>query len=239
MIVPAVSAGRSAGERIHFQLAMHVDREFLLDRVGLFVGQGLHPDDGLALLGHLHPPIDAHLAASGHLDLLHGIAQRHEFVVAQFQGHLNLLLGFQIVLDIGRQHHFILLDEESRGLQPDDEVLAGDDFGLALPHFGSMAQAPDFDFPGRQILRHRERHLGLALLVRRQRTDPQSRVGKIRAQFGCTRGGAGTGFGLLPLLVRFQTERAGGVFKRMSLLASASIGAGAAAPSASSPARSA
>ena len=132
-----------AGERIHLQLAVHIDREFLLDGVGLFVGQGLHADDGLAFASHLHAPIDACLAAGGHLDLLHGISQRDQSSLSpNSSDHLHLLLGLQIIMDIGRQHDFIFLDEESRGLQADDEILAGDDLGLALRRLWSPGPAP-------------------------------------------------------------------------------------------------
>ena len=47
---------------------MDVGREAHLRGVGFFVGQRLHADDGLALVGDLHPPVDPVLRAGGDLD---------------------------------------------------------------------------------------------------------------------------------------------------------------------------
>ena len=55
---------------------------------------------------------------------------------------VDLLLGLQVVVHVGREHDFVLLDEEPRGLQADDQVLVGDDFGLALADLGAVAHAP-------------------------------------------------------------------------------------------------
>ncbi len=47
-----------------------------------------------------------------------------------------------------------VLHEEPRGLQADDQVLAGDDVGLALADPGAVAHAPDLDPPGGEVLGH-------------------------------------------------------------------------------------
>ena len=81
----------------------------------------------------------------------------------------------------GRQHHFVGLDEEPRGLHANDEVLAGHHVGLALAHAGALAHAPDLDPPGGQVLGHVERNLGRAVFRGRQSADPQGRVGELGA----------------------------------------------------------
>ena len=67
---------------------------------------------------------------------------------------LDFLLGLEIVVDVGRQDDFVLLDEEPRRLQADDQVLPGDDLGLALADLGAVAHRPDFDLPGGEVLGH-------------------------------------------------------------------------------------
>ena len=102
-------------------------------------------------------------------------------IAVQFQHDLHGLLRLQVVMHVGREHDLVLLDEEPRGLQADDEVLAGDDVGLALADLGAVAHAPDLDPPGGQVLGHVERDLGRAVLFGRQRADPEGRVGELRA----------------------------------------------------------
>ena len=53
----------NAGERIGLEHAVHVDRERLLHRVGLFVGQRAHADDGFALADGADAPVDTLFAA--------------------------------------------------------------------------------------------------------------------------------------------------------------------------------
>ena len=50
------------GPGFHLQHAVDVAGELLLHGVRFFVGEGLHADDGLALVEHFDPPIDAGLA---------------------------------------------------------------------------------------------------------------------------------------------------------------------------------
>ena len=51
-------------------------------------------------------------------------------------------------------------------------ILRGDYLGLGLADFRAVAHGPDFDFPSGGFLRHRQRNLGLALAVSRERSDP-------------------------------------------------------------------
>ena len=82
-----------------------------------------------------HAPIDAQFAAGGHFDLLR---QRRvigvQALAVEFQApRFTCLADLQIVVHVGREHHFVLLDEEPRRLQPDDQILARDDFGSPSP----------------------------------------------------------------------------------------------------------
>jgi hypothetical protein len=110
-----------------------VHRELHLHGVGLLVGEGLHADDGLAFATHLHAPVDAGLAAGSTFTASRRVRRGLERLAVQFERDLHLFLAVvQVVVDVGREHHLVLLDEEPRRLQAEDEVLAGDDLGLAL-----------------------------------------------------------------------------------------------------------
>ncbi len=85
-------------------------------------------------------------------------------------------------MDDGREDHFVGLDEEPRGLQADDQVLAGDDVGLALAHLGAMAHAPDLDPPGGEVLGHVEGHFGGAVALGGEVADPEGGVGELGPQ---------------------------------------------------------
>ncbi len=90
-----------------------------------------------AFVRRLHAPIDALLAAGGDFDRLarasSGVEQSRAVSPSQFELRpCTLLVVLQIVVDVGREDDFVVLDEEPRRLQADDQVLAGDDFGVAL-----------------------------------------------------------------------------------------------------------
>ncbi len=55
---------------------MDADRKMHLHRVGFFVGERLHPHDGLAMLDRLHPPINPSFAAGRDFDRPRRLAQR-------------------------------------------------------------------------------------------------------------------------------------------------------------------
>ena len=65
-----------------------------------------------------------------------------QHAAVQFEDDLDGLLRLELVVDVGREHDLVLLDEEPRGLQPDEQVLVGDDLGLALADLGALAHAP-------------------------------------------------------------------------------------------------
>ena len=112
---------------------MDVDGELHLHGVRFLVGEGLHADDGLALVEDLDAPVDARLAVGVDLDGAGSAwSMRLERLAVQFQDDLHALLRLQVVVDVGRQDHLVLLHEEPRGLQADDQVLAGDHVGLRL-----------------------------------------------------------------------------------------------------------
>ena len=84
-------------------------------------------------------------------------------------------------MHIGREHDFVLLHEESRGLQPDDHVFISDDLCFALPDAGSLRHGPDLGFPRRQTLRHRQLDLGGSIGIGVEPADPEGCVGEVFA----------------------------------------------------------
>ena len=50
-------------------------------------------------------------------------------------------LRLELVVDVGREHDLVLLDEEPRRLEPDEQVLGRDDLRLALADLRSRAHA--------------------------------------------------------------------------------------------------
>ena len=160
----------------------------MLHGVGFFVGQGLHPDDGLAFVERLCTRQSTRrLAAGRDFDLSASLIARAAAVrlPSSSSDDLHLLLGLQVVVHVGREHDFVLLDEEPRGLQADDEVLAGDDFGLAFADLGAVAHAPDLDLPGGEVLGHVERRLRPR---RRRRSSSAPTQRAVSAKFGADRG---------------------------------------------------
>ena len=176
-----------AGEGLHLEHAVHIGREGHLGRVRFFVGQRLHPDDGLAFVGDLHPPVDPVLRAGGDLDGLGRLVQRLEHAAFELEHDLNRLLRLELVVDVGREHDLVLLDEEPRRLEPDEQVLGGDDLGLALADPGSRAHGPGLDLPGGQALGQGELDLGGAVGGRRQGGGPEGGVGEVGADDGLNR----------------------------------------------------
>ena len=65
-------------------------------------------------------------------------------------------------MDIGRNHDFVLVDKKARGLQPDQQILAGGHFRFPLADFGSESHGPSFDFPACQAFWHFEPDFGLS-----------------------------------------------------------------------------
>ena len=177
----AVVRPQRTGKTLGLEHAVDVDRKRLLDGVRFFVRQGFHADDGLPFRGDFHAPIDAHLAAAGHFDLPREIVKRGKAFPIQFQSHGHLLGGFQIIVDIGRQHDFVFLDKEPRGLLTDDQIFSRDDIGIALTDVRAVAHAPDAHFPGGEILWHGERDFRGAVFIGGERAGPQRGVGEVGA----------------------------------------------------------
>ena len=82
-------------------------------------------------------------------------------------------------MNIRAKHHFVFFDEEPRGLQAEDQVLAGDDFRVTLADLRTVAHAPDADSPRGQVFRHVEFHFGDPVAVGGQRRDPEGRVDEV------------------------------------------------------------
>ena len=82
-------------------------------------------------------------------------------------------------MNVRSEGHFVLLDKETRGLHTDDEVLAGDHFGLTLADFRSVAHCPCPYFPGREILRHIDLNLCEPVLIRVQFRCPEREISKV------------------------------------------------------------
>ena len=128
---------------------MDVGREGHLRRVRLLVGERLHADDRLTLVDDLDPPVDPLLAAGGDLDGLRGDSS--ERLRARCRrapgrpGPPSSVLRLLCTLAESTTSSFWT---KNRGrLQPDEQVLGGDDLGLALadPAFpGPCVQALTF-----------------------------------------------------------------------------------------------
>src|SRR4029450_5108313 len=78
--------------------------------------------------------------------------QRLDHVAGRFQDHGHFLVGLEVVVDVGREDHFVFLDKEPRRLEAHDQVLAGDDLGFAAADAGALAYAPDLDLPAGEVL---------------------------------------------------------------------------------------
>src|SRR5207245_8179569 len=100
---------------------------------------GLDADDGLALVLDLDLPVDALLAAGGYLDLLGGVAEDLEGAALDLQGDGDVLGGLEVVVDVGGEDDLVLLGEEARRLEADEEVLLGEDLDVALADVGAGA----------------------------------------------------------------------------------------------------
>ncbi len=98
---------------------MYIGREGHLRGVRLFVGQRLHPDNRLAFMGNPDPPVNPVLAAGGNLHGLRLGVEDLQHASFGLENDLDFLPGLELVVDIGREHNLILLNEESRSLQPD------------------------------------------------------------------------------------------------------------------------
>ena len=165
-----------AGEGFHLEHPVNISREAHLCRVGLFVGQGLHADDGLAFVGDLHPPVDPVLRAGG--DLARSATSRSsgsQDAALELEHDLDGLLRLELVVDVGREHDLVLLDEEPWGLKPDEQVLGRDDLGLGLADLRAQAHRPGLDLPGRQALGQGEVDLGGAVGRRSRAPRPRRR----------------------------------------------------------------
>ena len=109
-----------AGEGVGLEHAVDVGGETHLHGVGFFVGDGLHADDGLALVGDLDAPIDALLAAGRHRDdtghagqaigvSLARLVEGFEDALRYVEHHADGFLLVEVVVHVGRQHDFVFL----------------------------------------------------------------------------------------------------------------------------------
>ena len=60
-----------------------------------------------------------------------------EYASFKLENELDRFFGFELVMDIGRKHDLVFLYEESRCLEPNEQVLGGDDFGIGLTDLGA------------------------------------------------------------------------------------------------------
>ncbi len=105
----------------------------------------------------------------------------------ELQHDLDGLLRLELVVDVGRQHDLVLLDEEPGSLEPDEQVLGGHDFRLGLAHLGARAHRPGLDLPGRQALGQGELDLGGAVGGGGEGGGPEGGVGEVGADDGLDR----------------------------------------------------
>ena len=173
-----------ASEGLGLEHAVDIGRERHLCRVRFLVGQGLHADDRLAFVDHFHPPVDPVLRAGVDLHGPRGLLHRLEHAALELQHDLDGLLRLELVMDVGREHDLIFLDEEPGCLEPDEQVLGRDDLGLALADLRAQAHRPALDPPGRQALGQREIDLGGAFRAGVQRGGPEGGVGEVGSDNG-------------------------------------------------------
>ena len=100
---------------------------------------------------------------------------RLEDAAVELQHDLDGLLRLELVVDVGRQHDLVLLDEEPGRLEPDEQVLGRDDLRLGLADLGAQAHRPALDLPGRQALGQGELDLGGAVGAGGERRRPRRR----------------------------------------------------------------
>ena len=110
----------------------------------------------------------------------------------QFRPHLLVLL--EVVVNVGRQHDFVPLDEEARRLQADQQVLGGGDLVGGVADLGGFRQRIAVQAPGGQRLREADFGFGFAVGVEGERGQPEGGVGEVHAHFRFEQGrGAGAG----------------------------------------------
>ena len=171
-----------SGEALGLEHAVDVHEELHLHRVGFLVGERLHADDGLAGLGGLDAPV--HALLGGRLDgdgLRERVVHRAEAVARKLERHADPFLLLEEVMDVRGEDNFVLLDEEARGLEAQDEVLGSDNFGGGLADAGAGAHRPDARLPGGQVLRHLQLDLGESVPVGGQVAGPERGVSELGA----------------------------------------------------------
>ena len=170
-----------AGVRFGFEHAVDADGKVHLHRIGLFVGERLHPHDRLAVFDRLHAPIDARLAAGRDFDRARRLAQRGQRLALQLEHDADRFGRFQMVMHVGREDDFVRLDKEPRRLHPQQQVLRRDDLGLSLPDARAGRHRPAADLPSRKIFGHGKRDFDQTVAVGFEAGGPEGRVGKLRA----------------------------------------------------------
>lgn len=161
-----VVGAEGPGEGLGFEHAVDVDREGHLHGVRLFVGEGLHADDGLAFAGDFDAPVDSLLAVGFQFERLRRIAERFESASFEFEDSLDRLRRSEIVMDVRREDDFVGFDEEPRSLQAKEQVLLRGDHGGGFADAAAAAEGPGPDFPAGEVLRHFEENFGETFGVR-------------------------------------------------------------------------
>ena len=195
-----------AGESLHFEHAVHVSREGHLDRVGILIRQRLHADDCLAFVLNLHSPIDPMLGARGDLNLLCCLADGVKDAAVDLEHDLDGFLRRELVVDVGREHDLVFFDEESGRLQPNKQVLAGDNLRLGLADLGARAHGPALDLPGRQAVGQSKLYFGGAVGGRGEGGGPEGGVGEVGAEDGLSRRLSTRTIAILPAGLSFCSD---------------------------------
>ncbi len=115
------------------------------------------------------------------------LLHRLQDAAVELEHDLDGLLRLELVVDVGREHDLVLLDEEPGRLEPDEQVLGRDDLGLALADLRAQAHRPALDLPGRQALGQGEIDLGGAVRAGGERGGPEGGVGEVGADDGLDR----------------------------------------------------
>jgi len=113
-----------------------------------------------------------------------GRVHRREQAARQDQLGLHLLGRFQVVVDVGREDHFVAFDEEPRGLEANDQVLGRRGLGSRVADLRGLGERVPANPPGGQGLRERDLRLRLAVRAEFQGRKPQCCIGEVGPHFG-------------------------------------------------------
>ena len=196
LVRPHLAAGAD-----HFRRGVAVDRQGDLDRVlqGRDCRDRLrrHQHLDLARAGrHRHGPDRLVRAARRDRDRAGGLRGQVKAGRLDIDRHLPRIGGR--VVDHGGDLGPVAVDEEARQHRPHQQVLGGDDVGLALPHPRVGGGRAGVHRPGGQVVGQRHLDLRLPVGAGRHVRPPERAVGELAADAGHLGAAAATAAALAP-----------------------------------------